>query len=134
MSTHKRTARSHRTTTRAVAPDLYGRRDLHALTGLAHPAPLTSAELAVVPTECLIPPTEVARTHEGVTRVLTGLGHADLLTCEVVTVLRDAARRGWGLSVPAHAAKALWRFCDAFADWEPLLLGARDGLRVHAAA
>ena len=134
MSSHKRTARSHRTTMRPVTPDLHGRRDLHALTGLAHPAPLTSDELAVAPTKCLIPPTAVARTSEGVTRVLTGLGHADLLTCQVVTGLRDAAQRGWGLSVPAHAAKALWRFCDAFADREPLLLGAREGLRVHPAA
>lgn|GEM_PF-4842808 len=130
MSTKHRTARSHRPAVR-TAPTLHGQRELSALAGLAYPTPLTRDELALLPNECVIPPDEVARTHAGVTRVLAGIGHADLSRCEIATGLQAAAERGIGLSVPPHMAKALWRFCDAFVPREPLLHGAREGLRVH---
>ncbi len=136
MSARHRTARTHRTTDRAARPTprLLGQRELTALTGLVHPAPLPDSELAVLPTECVIPPGEVSRTHQGVTRVIAGLGQPGLLRCETVAGLAEAAGRGWGLAVPSHVAKALWRFCDAFSDQEPLLRGARKGLRVHVTA
>lgn len=137
MSARHRTARSHRPVPRATttaAPDLHGGRELAALVGLSHPAPLHPDELAVLPAQCVIPPEEVARIHAGVTNVLAGLGQGHLLTSETVTGLRQAAARGCGLAVPPHVAKALWRFCDTFGDREPLLRGAREGLRVTVPA
>jgi hypothetical protein len=133
VSTRHRTARSHRPTDRTArpAPRLHGHRELAAVAGLAHPTPLPESELADLPPACVIPPDEVARTHQGLTRVLADLGQPDLLRGEIVDGLRDAAGRGRGLSIPPHMAKALWRFCDAFSTQEPLLRGAREGLRVH---
>lgn len=136
MSARHRTARTHRPidqTARPV-PRLHGPRELAAVNGLVHPAPLPDSELADLPPSCVIPPSEVARTHQGLTRVLADLGQPDLLRGEIVDGLRDAAGRGCGLSVPPHLAKALWRFCGAFCAQEPLLRGAREGLRVHVTA
>jgi len=136
VSARHRTARTHRPIdwTARPAPRLLGHRELAAVAGLAHPAPLAESELAGLPPACVIPPDEVARTHQGLTRVLADLGQPGLLRGEIVDGLRDAAGRGWGLSVPPHMAKALWRFCDAFSTQELLLRGAREGLRVHVTA
>lgn len=77
---------------------------------------------------------EVVRVLAGDAAVLARVGQAGLLRCEVPVGFAQAAGVGWGMGLPPHLAKALWRFRDAFSDPGPRLRGAREGLRVHALA
>lgn len=110
---------------------LAGPRHLSALMGLLTPPSLDPIVDADMPDgRCTMPPADVARTIAGATAVLGRLGQRDMLDGPVLRPLADAAARGRGVSLPHEHSKALWRFCDAFGDDEPLLRGAARGLRV----
>lgn len=130
-TTARRTACPPGTTRRPAPVGLAGPRHLSALDGLARTAPLHPVLDADAPDhDCPIPPRAVADTLAGATAVLVRVGRQDLLDRPVLAGLAEAARHGWGVTVPPDAAKALWRFCDAFQDDEPRLSGAARGLRV----
>ncbi len=110
---------------------LLGQRHLVAVLGLVDPPLLDFAVDPDVDHDARMPAPMVLLTLAGVTAVLDGLGSLEVLDGTVPRALRAAADRGAVLRLRPRLAKALWVFCDAFADRDPRLAGARRGLRVH---
>ncbi len=109
---------------------LLASRHLAAISGLLDPPPLDPRADPPLDHDCPMTPEVVADTSEGARRVLLALGQEDVLAgSELLTGLAQAAAAGWGAEIPPRGAKALWLFCDAFADHEPLLRAGARALR-----